>query len=60
MTAPAEDRHVELLVWRADGSLHGCARDRAGHRREFTGWLGLSAVLDGLLDDLETTHTEDA
>jgi hypothetical protein len=59
MAAPADDRHVELSVWRVDGSLHGCARDHAGQRREFTGRLGLLAVLDTLLDDPETPTTED-
>jgi hypothetical protein len=36
---------------RVDGDeISGHAGDEAGERRPFLGWLGLIAVLDGLLD----------
>jgi hypothetical protein len=51
------DHRIELSVWQADGSLHGLARDHAGHSVEFTGRLGLLAVLDRMLDPDTTTTT---
>ena len=55
----SDDERVELSVRRVDGSLQGCARDHAGHTREFTGWLGLLGALEALLAD-PTSTTEDA
>jgi hypothetical protein len=51
VAAHAGERSIELSVQRVDGSLHGCARDRAGHTREFTGWLGLVGALEALLEE---------
>jgi hypothetical protein len=51
------DHRIELSVWQADGSLHGWARDQTGHSVEFTGRLGLLAVLDRLFEEQATTAT---
>ena len=58
MVVRTDDQRVELSVRRVDGSLQGCARDRAGHTREFTGWLGLLAAVEALLAE-PTSTTED-
>jgi hypothetical protein len=40
-----------VLDVRVDGDeISGHAGDESGERRPFLGWLGLIAVLDGLLD----------
>jgi hypothetical protein len=40
-----------VLDVRVDGDeISGYARDKAGEPRPFLGWLGLIAILDGLLD----------
>jgi hypothetical protein len=59
MTAHGDERLIELSVRRVDGSLHGCARDRAGQSREFTGMLGLLGALEALLDDPATATTSE-
>lgn len=58
VAACANDHRIELSVRRVDGSLQGCARDHAGHTREFTGWLGLLGTLEALLAE-PAAKTED-
>jgi hypothetical protein len=49
--------HLALDVVVADDQLSGQVCDGVGQPKPFSGWLGLIAALDGLLDT--TTATDD-
>jgi hypothetical protein len=59
MAGGAEERRIELTVRRVEGALCGSARDLTGGSREFTGWLGLLAVLEALVNDSGPASTTD-
>jgi hypothetical protein len=51
------DIDVTLRVERDDGGLHGTVRAEDEPAREFSGWLGLFAVLDVLVEQLDEERT---
>jgi len=51
----AQSFHLALDVVVTDDQIRGQVRDGAGHPKPFSGWLGLIAALDALLDTANPT-----
>jgi hypothetical protein len=51
----AQSFHLALDVVVTDDQLRGQVCDGAGQPKAFSGWLGLIATLDGLLDTANAT-----
>ena len=54
----AHSIHLALDVVIADDQLHGQVCDGVGKPKPFSGWLGLFAALDALLDTGTVTDEE--
>jgi hypothetical protein len=52
---PAQSFHLALDVVVTDDQLRGQVSDGVGQPKPFSGWLGLIAALDGLLDTTDAT-----
>jgi hypothetical protein len=50
------DVHIELAA--GTNSIHGAVVPASGARIEFSGWLGLAAVLGELLDQAPPVHDD--